>query len=249
MNPYQERRPQTPWARWIECSWSVVTTEPVCGYPVRPDGCLDIVFDRESGLRAIGAMTREQRYHLAAGSLLMGIRFRAGLARSFLRIAPAALTDTAVALEDLWGRAGRELRNRISEAGSVDEGVAELLAALAPPREPLTPIERAIEAMAASRGMADLDEIATQANLSIRQFRRRCLEESGLTPKHLCRVLRFRHACELASASRLGWTAIAAEAGYFDQAHLIRDFREFTGATPMSVFSSTARLDRASMAS
>jgi AraC-like DNA-binding protein len=81
--------------------------------------------------------------------------------------------------------------------------------------------------------------------MSERQFRRRCLEESGLAPKHLCRVLRFRRACELGERG-LPWGLIAAEAGYFDQAHLIRDFREFTGATPMgartnvSVFSNTA---------
>ena len=72
------------------------------------------------------------------------------------------------------------------------------------------------------------------------QFRRRCLEESGLTPKHLCRVLRFRRACALAHPAA-DWAEIAAGAGYFDQSHLIRDFREFTGRTPVSVFSNTRR--------
>jgi AraC-like DNA-binding protein len=76
--------------------------------------------------------------------------------------------------------------------------------------------------------------------LSLRQFRRRCLEESGLTPKRLCRVLRFRHACRIAGGvDRLNWSAIALEAEYFDQSHLIRDFHEFTGHTPMAVFSNT----------
>jgi AraC-like DNA-binding protein len=74
--------------------------------------------------------------------------------------------------------------------------------------------------------------------LSPRQFRRRCLEESGLTPKRLSRVLRFRHACRIArAAKRPNWSDIALEAGYFDQAHLIRDFHKFTGLTPMAVFS------------
>jgi AraC-like DNA-binding protein len=75
--------------------------------------------------------------------------------------------------------------------------------------------------------------------MSDRQFRRRCLDESGLAPTQLCRVLRFRRACALGRRG-LPWGLIAAEAGYFDQAHLIRDFREFTGVTPMSVFSNTA---------
>ena len=185
-------------------------------------------------------MTTEKRYDLPAGSQMVGIRFRPGMAGVFLQADPPALTDGVVALEDLWGRAARGLQDRISEARSPEQCAREMMAALRQPHHPFTPIQRAIEAMAAARGVVDLDEIANQANLSTRQFRRRCLEESGLTPKHLCRVLRFRHACELAgSSSRPAWPAIAAEAGYFDQAHLIRDFREFTGTTPVSVFSNT----------
>jgi len=53
-------------------------------------------------------------------------------------------------------------------------------------------------------------------------------------------VLRFRRACELGQRG-LPWGLVAVEAGYFDQAHLIRDFREFAGGSPrMSVFSNTA---------
>jgi AraC-like DNA-binding protein len=85
-----------------------------------------------------------------------------------------------------------------------------------------------------------LDWVAAQAGMSPRQFRRRCFEESGLAPKHLCRILRFRHACELAISRGSGWAAIAADAGYFDQAHLIHDFHEFTGRAPVSFFSNTA---------
>jgi AraC-like DNA-binding protein len=241
MNPYREQAPPPALARWVECSWSVVTVEPVSGYPVRPDGCLDIVFDREAGLRAVGAMTAEKRYDFSAGLQISGVRFRPGMAGLFLRAAPPALTDAVVTLEDLWGRSAHGLQERISEARSSEQCAMELMAALERPCASPTPIQRAIEAMSAARGVVDLDEMANRANLSTRQFRRRCLEESGLTPKHLCRVLRFRYACELAgSPSRPAWTAIAAEAGYFDQAHLIRDFHEFAGTTPVSVFSNTS---------
>jgi AraC-like DNA-binding protein len=240
MNTYREQAPQPALTPWVECFWSLTPTQPLAGYPVRPDGCLDIVFDLQSGLRAVGAMTTEKRFDLAQGSPLVGIRFRPGMAGPFLRVAASELTDSLVALEDLWGRAGRELEDRMTEAVSAEACIREMAGSLSGLSQPLTPIQRAVEAMTAARGVVDLDEIARQANLSTRQFRRRCLEESGLTPKHLCRVLRFRHACELAgSPGRSEWTAIAVETGYFDQAHLIRDFREFTGTTPMSVFSNT----------
>jgi AraC-like DNA-binding protein len=242
MSPYREQAPPPSLARWVECSWSVTTPEALAGYSVHPDGCLDIVFGREGGLRAVGAMTTAQRYDLPAGSQMSGIRFRPGMAGLFLG-SPPELTDSVVALEDLWGRAGRQLQDQISESGSFEARIHELMAALGRPHQPLTPVQRAIEAVSAARGIVDLDEIANQANLSPRQFRRRCLEESGLTPKHLCRVLRFRHACELAGRSaHPAWPDIAVETGYFDQAHLIRDFQEFTGTTPVSVFSNTSAL-------
>ncbi|HUI77239.1 MAG TPA: DUF6597 domain-containing transcriptional factor, partial [Bryobacteraceae bacterium] len=163
MIPYREHAPPPAMARWIECSWSVTTAEPLDGYAVRPDGCLDIVFDREHGLRVVGAMTTEKRYNLAAGSQLAGIRFRPGMAGLFLQAEIPALTDGLVALEDLWGRAGRELENRIVEADSSEECARELMAALTRPGQPLTPTQRAIEAIYAAHGIVDLDEIASQA--------------------------------------------------------------------------------------
>jgi len=241
MHTYREQAPPASLARWVECSWNIATgTAALVGYPVRPDGCLDIVFDRQQGLRAVGAMTAEKRHDFHAGLEVLGIRFRPGMAAAFLRTPPPVLTDAIVSLADLWGSTAREVEGRISEAASSQERAQELWKVLSLPHQPPTPIERAIEAMTVAHGMVDLDEIARQANLSVRQFRRRCLEASGLTPKHLCRILRFRHALELAGRDgRPGWPDIAIETGYFDQAHLIRDFHEFTGTTPMSVFSNT----------
>ena len=77
-----------------------------------------------------------------------------------------------------------------------------------------------------------MDEVARQCGISPRQSRRTFLEQTGLGPKFLARVLRFRHA--VAQASRAGgdFAGLALDCGYYDQAHLIRDFREFAGRTP-----------------
>jgi AraC-like DNA-binding protein len=236
---YREQPAPDLLARWVECSWCIQGDGPVTGYAVPPDGCLDIVYSRADGLRAIGTMTAEQRFDFPAGSQTLGVRFRPGMAGAFLRVAPVELTDAAIPLADLWGGAARELEARLYEAARPEELLRGQLRA---PRAESNAVERAIAAITAAKGTVDLEYIARQANLSPRQFRRRCLEESGLTPKHLCRVLRFQHARRLASnVLRPQWSGIAADAGYFDQAHLIRDFREFTGRTPMSVFSNTAQ--------
>jgi AraC-like DNA-binding protein len=244
--PLSEQPPLAPLSRWVECGWFLDTPEAVTGHRVPPDGCLDIVYDRSNGLRAIGTMTREQRFHFPSGAHLAGVRFRPGMAGIFLGVSPAELTDTSTPLEDLWPRRARELERQLDDARSIQDAMRILLGNLPAPGAALTPMQQAIESLSATNGTADLDVVARQANLSPRQFRRRCLEESGLTPKRLCRVLRFQHACRLASddldrseVDRLDWPAIALEAEYFDQSHLIRDFQEFTGHTPMAVFSNT----------
>jgi AraC-like DNA-binding protein len=245
MKLYREQSPIVPLSRFVECGWFLNSTEPVIGHRVPPDGCVDIVYDCSNGLRAIGTMTREQHFHYPEGASVAGIRFRPGMAGTFLGVRPVELTDTSAALEDLWPRRTRELKRRLDDAQSMEDAMHILLGSLPVPDAALTPTQQAIEALASAHGNADLDLAARQANLSPRQFRRRCLEESGLTPKRLCRVLRFRNACRMATEAdrgkinRRNWSAIALEADYFDQSHLIRDFLEFTGQSPMAVFSNT----------
>jgi AraC-like DNA-binding protein len=227
---YAEQIPDARLAPWVECTWTLESDIPLRGYPVRPDGCLDLICMPGAGAQIVGAMTSEQRFDIAAGSRTFGIRFRPGMAGPCLGIAPVELTDRTIALADAWGGAARIF----DEA----ENVQVFRRALATPERRPDAVELAIAAITAAHGDIDLDWVARQTGLSARQFRRRCLEASGLTPKHLCRVLRFRRTCSLAGANA-NWADIAAAAGYYDQSHLIRDFQEFTGRPPMSVFSKT----------
>jgi AraC-like DNA-binding protein len=82
--------------------------------------------------------------------------------------------------------------------------------------------------------------LASAFGLSRRQIDRRFLTTLGRTPREFRRIARFARAWRLAGAARVkSWAALAASAGYFDQAHLIRDFRLLTSETPRSVFPET----------
>ena len=150
------------------------------------------------GAQVVGTMTVERRYDLAAGGRTFGIRFRPGMAGAVLRVAAAELTDRTIALEDVWGGRARQVEARIAEAGSLAAAARALSSSLAAPDAAPDGVRRAIAAITASHGEIDLEWVARQAGMSARQFRRRCLDASGLTPKHLCRVLRFRRACAMA---------------------------------------------------
>jgi AraC-like DNA-binding protein len=56
----------------------------------------------------------------------------------------------------------------------------------------------------------------------------------GLSPKRYARIVRFKHAVARASDGAVDWSAIAADCGYFDQAHMCADFQDLAGITPMA---------------
>ncbi len=208
MLAYREEPPPAALSRWIECVWSVQTTTVFPAHRVPPDGCIDFVFDHQNGLRIAGAMTVEQRFDLPAQASQSGIRFRPGMARTFLGLPPVEVTDGFMPV-------ATQVAEQMRSAESATEAMQLLIGSLRVPGQALTPVQRAIEAIAVAHGNADLEYCARHANLSPRQFRRRCEEESGLSPKLLSRILRFRHASRLARSTRArpNWSAVAAEAG------------------------------------
>jgi AraC-like DNA-binding protein len=88
------------------------------------------------------------------------------------------------------------------------------------------------------RGRIQVPALAKQACMSSRQFERRFTRETGLPPKLFARIARFESALESKALSASeSWTDITNRLGYFDQMHLIKDFKEFSGEIPTSLLS------------
>ncbi len=95
------------------------------------------------------------------------------------------------------------------------------------------PVDYALHALIQSQGRITVDELASMACLSNRQLERQCRQRMGFSPKFFARLTRFSHAYRIRESDPLlSWTSIAHESGYFDQMHLIRDFKTFTGKVP-----------------
>lgn len=208
---YREWAPPPHLDAYIEAFWTSTSKQAATSL-IHPDGCMDIVTS-QGEMTLVGAMPQTQTFCSPTPFHIEGIRFRPGMISSFLKLDAAEWT----------ARRGPLRKINLDPL-------------------PLTPIQKAIAHLTARHGNVDLDWLAGQTNLSTRQFRRLSLQLTGLSPKYLARVLRFRHARELrASQPHESWTSIAHQAGYFDQAHLIRDFRALTGQAPrqMSVLSNS----------
>lgn len=98
---------------------------------------------------------------------------------------------------------------------------------------PAFPLDRAMLTLIAAHGNLSMDNLASQACLSVRQLERQSLQRIGFSPKYFSRMVRFSEAYKFKERNPLTpWINIAYRFGYFDQMHLIRDFRHFTENNP-----------------
>ena len=82
------------------------------------------------------------------------------------------------------------------------------------------------------RGVLHIQESAARVGLSVRQFERRFLEEVGVAPRRYARIVRFQSALNLRLNAERPWTDIAHDLGYYDQMHMVHDFRIYSGESP-----------------
>jgi AraC-like DNA-binding protein len=234
---YREFLPSPRFRAHIECFWCHKSSAAIPSFRVLPDGCVDILFKREGNgndaLNVVGTMTRAHQFELPARQVMLGVRLKPAMAARFLRAGGAEILDRTIALGDLWSSIRtRRLAELIGDAKTPEEGASQIETALGEAPALDTP-EKAIAQLVESRGIVNLDDLADTARLGPRQFRRICLERTGISPKRLARILCFWNAVARATPSRRGdWADVALQCGYYDQAHLINEFRELSGVAP-----------------
>lgn len=231
---YREFAPPDRLKQYVECFWTVELGSSLSEYPVLPDGCVDIVYSpsvtRE--LQLVGVMTSARRFALSAGQFQFGVRFRAAMSQAFLPLPGPDTLDQSIALSDIWGADARRLTEQILEAQSPRQCIGLIEARLANPSD-VTLVQRLCSSIVQAAGQVRVDDLAFQAGLSSRQLRRLFIEQLGLSPKHFCRVIRFRNSLSrLSERGHADWVQMALDCGYYDQAHFINEFREFSGYTP-----------------
>ncbi len=250
------RTPRPPLSRYVECLWYAASySVPHTLEKVLPTGAADLVirldddpirvFDDQGQCRfefdnAVihGAQSRPLVIETKAQSSVIGIHFCPAGAAAFLSVRFGELTNIVVAAEDVWGRQLNELREQLLEAGSPPAmfdvlEAALLMRRLTDPSHSLQTILHALDEFVRSPTDARVRDVGDATGYSPKRFIRLFENHVGLTPKVFCRVLRFQAVLEQVVARRaVHWAKVALDCGYYDQSHLIRDFREFSGICP-----------------
>jgi AraC-like DNA-binding protein len=210
----------------------------------RPESHLVVRFgpSAQSGLdvHAFGSRQTVHRKLLRSGQRTVTARLRLGASHAVLGVPASAMAGRIVALEELWGSAAtRGLCSRLADARDMVHAAAILESALA---ERLATVGRphtgAQLALAAADRLssANVNVVALDLGVSERHLRRVFGEIVGVSPKTFAKLTRFHRALRAAhDDADASWAGIAAAVGYYDQAHLIAEFRAIAGVTPRAL--------------
>jgi AraC-like DNA-binding protein len=158
-----------------------------------------------------------------------------GWAGPLLGVTASELVDRHVSLDELWGRAGAELRDDLVALHDPSHVVARLAGVFAQrlERSHDTSSRLAREAARLFDGIDRVDDVAARLGITARHLRRVFVESVGIGPKDYLRCIRLQRAVRsVRHAGTVGWARVATDAGYYDQPHLISEFRDLVGVTP-----------------
>lgn len=251
---YQEYKPPIELAPWIKLFWVFESrsNDPV-PETVVADGFPELIIHFGSPFAEVdragkilkqppavvcGQLTRPLVLHSSLDAGMIGIRFQPSGMAPFLSASMRSLTDARVPAESLFVDIDQLIED-ISESSNDGDRIAAcdrfLIRSIDPDRETRS-VRRALETIMLTRGSISVESLATLMGRSRRGLELAFQKEIGTSPKMYCRITRFRQIFDVMSETgpSANWVGIALDSGFFDQSHLIRDFRRFAGAPPTS---------------
>lgn len=268
---YREERPGDALRPFIECVWFLRDRpkEKRAAERIVPDGCGELIvhfgppFDQ---FEAGGFQAQPSAFLMAQLSSVlllipprhintMGVRFRPGGLARFIAGSVEELKDRRTPVGRLWGREAvawmRSIRRgpvtTAARLASVNDFFERLLV-LGDAARPDPRAVAAIDELLRSRGRTPVATIARNAGASERTLERAFLRDLGLPPKRFARIARLQGVMQIVRAGeRADWTALAHECEYFDQSHLVNEFRDLTGETPREFVKKQGRFSQTLM--
>lgn len=217
-----------------------------------PNPCVDILinlggpFSVEHGgdNQAVGALATLHGPHAVSAHLrrqgalcLLGARLKHGVAATFLNFPVKEVCNKFVPVESFWPQAGTELVEPVLAASTIRAKMQAMEKSLAKfftrgRRLDLT-LRRAVKLVAQNQGDVEVSELARQLKISRQTVKHKFDNAVGLSPKSFGKLRRFQNVLRSISVdTNIRWSDLAQRCGYYDQAHLIREFNSFTGFSP-----------------
>lgn len=245
-------------ATLVKCYWTLES--PKEQTPVRntivPDGCMKLIFHYGDPYKhydaqgkgsllpkafLIGQLTQPYEVEPTGETGTFFVCFHPNGFSPFSSIPVKEMENTAVPLEQLFGEKGREFGKQILNAGTTAQRIqlaeAFLLKRLTESANIDHIVHSTVETILTANGRLSVDELSKQNQTNRRQLSRKFSSTIGLSPKQLSKTIRIQASLKmLLNQDVKSLTDLAYENEYYDQAHFIKDFKEFTGLTPKEFY-------------
>jgi len=261
---YQVYTPSPALQPFVKCFWSLddKAQQEAVIQKVLPDGCMEMIFhygdlyqqffdDGSSIIQprsfVFGQITKYIEIAPTGISGIIAARFLPQGISPLLDIPLTSIENKAVPVKDLFGEDGINLEERVLNANDNEKRIklidTFLLSKLTEQKTIDAITKSCVDIIFQSQGQIGVAELADKANINRRNMERKFISAIGMSPKQLARVARLQATLKmLEQKNSATLTEIAYENGYFDQAHFIKDFREFTGMSPKSFFADNLKL-------
>lgn len=242
----------------VECYWTVEGSD-TDWQKVTPDGCPEIIFHLKDPyrIRQDNGTEELQPFAIAAGQLdhcifvqptgesdVVGIKLKPNGLWRLTGHSMHSLYNQVVDLSRVWNIYGGELLDSlqtIKDGAARVRAIEDILCNALPSPLQETPIDIIIREVRDGGGQASIAELAESSGCTSRQIERLFREQVGGSVKKFCRVVRFNTVFKLLQQDSLTKAEAAYIAGYFDQAHFNKEFRQFTGENPKAYFKNDHR--------
>ncbi len=261
---YQVYTPTEELQPFIKCFWTLDdegNDEPV-RQRVVPDGCMELIFHYGDQYKqyfedasfliqpkcfVYGQITNYLEIEPTGVTGIVAARFNPDGLSPFILIPVSELENKAVELKNIFGENGIQLEKEVLFAKDNAERIklieSFLLGFLSDPKIVHTITKTCVEAILQSQGQLSVIDLADKMNVNRRNLERKFTSAIGMSPKQLSRVVRLQAAIKMMEENSFSnLTSLAYENGYYDQAHFIKDFKEFTGISPRQFFTGNMKL-------
>lgn len=256
---YNTYLPNADLDSFVKCYWTL--EGPAYPNPEKqrivPDGCMEMIFHCgdlyeqyfEDGSHIVqprafvfGQITKPLEIKQTGKTDIFAIRFHPHGFVPFISAAASTMENRAVPLQELFGSQGDLLETAILNASTTTKRIKILETFLMDCLVNEEAIDRliksSIETLLTLNGQLSVAELSKELAVNRRQLERKFASSVGLSPKQLAKIFRLQATLKtlLVKGQAPSLTAIAYTGDYFDQAHFIKDFKEFTGVTPKKFY-------------
>lgn len=249
---------------FVKCYWTLESGEETHFEKQRivPDGCMEMIF-HYGGLYK--QYTDDTNFIIQPASFIFGqitspleiaptgrtgifaVRFHPDGFAPFATIPVAAMENRAVPLEELFGEDGLLFEKKILAAVTAEERIklteAFLMTRCINPQYVNSISKSGVEIMLQSDDPVKIGDLAKQLNINRRQLERNFATVIGLSPKQLAKMIRLQNTLQLIKENGVtNLTGVAIDGKYYDQAHFIKDFKEFTGMSPKKIYANNLKM-------